>query len=262
MGSAIIFICIACIMRPKIKFMPKDLVFMMIFGVCNFALSYLLFYYATIWSSAAIVTLIFSIKTVLTPIALKVFLKTKLQTRILYGGGCGVLGVIVLVYPILADSTNSLALNGILLACLGTVLTSIGDVSSARNNHKSINPLHSNTVGFIVAAVLLFLISVSQGHQFSFPTSYSYITSLLYLTVIASVFAWMFYLKLIEQIGPSKSSYMVALFPAIGGIASVIMGDSEPTLNLLFGCALCSFGAALALLPKRIKSGSIPNLWR
>ena len=249
-GSAVIFIFFAFIVRSKMRFIPKDLLFMAVFGVCNFALSYLLLYYATIWSSAAVVTLVFSMKTVLTPVALNLFLKTKLNAKILYGGGVGVFGVGILVYPILIDSDNSSAFNGVLLAFLGTLLTSIGDVSSARNSRRSINPIYSNTVGFIVASALLLVISISQGHKFDFPISYSYISSLLYLTIIASVCAWMFYLRLVEKIGPSKSSYMVALFPAVGGIASIIIGDSEPTLNLFLGCVLCSMGAALALLPK------------
>jgi drug/metabolite transporter (DMT)-like permease len=67
------------------------------------------------------------------------------------------------------------------------------------------------------------------------------------LTLIASFAAWLFYLKLVEKIGGAQSGYMVALFPAIGGIASVIIGESNPSMYLLFGCISSCIGAAIAL---------------
>jgi hypothetical protein len=40
---------------------------------------------------------------------------------------------------------------------------------------------------------------------------------------------------------------MVALFPAIGGIASVLIGESDPSLDLFAGCISSCIGAAIAL---------------
>lgn len=69
----------------------------------------------------------------------------------------------------------------------------------------------------------------------------------LYLTVIASFIAWLFYLKLVEKIGGAKSGYMVALFPAIGGVASVVIGESTLSIFLIAGCLSSCMGAAIAL---------------
>lgn len=71
--TAILFFILLCMLRPKGKPKKKDVPFIIVFGICNFALSYLCLYYATILSSAAMVTLIFSLKVILTPIALRVF---------------------------------------------------------------------------------------------------------------------------------------------------------------------------------------------
>lgn len=43
------------------------------------------------------------------------------------------------------------------------------------------------------------------------------------------------------------SGYMVAIFPAIGGIASVIMGETHLSINLVVGIILACMGAYLAL---------------
>ncbi len=229
---------------PKRDANKKDIPFIMIFGVCNFALSYLCLYYATILSSAAIVTLIFSLKVILTPIALRIFLKEKLHSRVLVGGILGVLGVCILIYPNLNNFQGFNDIKGIMVAILGTLLTAIGDASSARNAKHKVNPIYANTIGFTVGSILMGGIVLFQGEKFTFPTSFSYVCMLLYLTLFASFLAWLFYLKLVEKIGGARSGYMVALFPVIGGIASVLIGESvHPRI-----CLLVVFLAVLELL--------------
>ena len=185
-------------------------------------------------------------KTVLTPVALRVFIGDRLHPRILIGGLIGITGVCILIYPLLTESLSLDNLKGIGIALLGTILTAIGDASSAVNARNRINPLYANSVGFIVASLLLLIICLFQGLKFTLPISVSYLSSLIYLTVIAS-FCVVFYLKLIERIGAAISSYMVALFPAVGGIASVCIGDSKPTIYLFLGCLFSCVGAAIAL---------------
>lgn len=246
-GAAFLFVLLASFKRPKGWPSRKDFLPIVIFGTCNFALSYLFLYYGTIWSAAAMVTLIFSLKAVLTPIALRIFLKERLNPQVIVGGTVSLIGVGIVVYPLLSTGFEITYIKGIGIALLGTILTAIGDASSARNAKKGIHPVYSNSIGGCVAAILLLSICAFQGQSFYLPTSISYLGALAYLTVVASFAAWMFYLKLVEKIGAATSGYMVALFPAIGGVASVAIGDSEPTLYLLFGCLFGCAGAAIAL---------------
>ncbi len=245
--TAVLFIILSAFLRPKNKPKRNDIPFIVIFGVCNFMLSYLCLYYATILSSAAMVTLIFSLKIILTPIALRVFLKEQFHPRILFGGILGVIGVCILLYPSMDDIHSFSDLKGILIALLGTIITAIGDATSARNAKKKVHPLYANALGFTVGGVLLGTFALSKGQVISFPNSVSYWSGLLYLTLIASFGAWLFYLKLVERIGGAKSGYMVALFPAIAGIASVAIGESEPSIYLLVGCICSCLGAGIAL---------------
>ncbi|MFF2459014.1 DMT family transporter [Peribacillus simplex] len=245
--TAILFFILLCILRPKGKPRKKDVPFIIVFGTCNFALSYLCLYYATILSSAAMVTLIFSLKVILTPIALRVFLKEPLHSRILIGGIIGVLAVCIVIYPSLNNIHGFNDIKGIMMAVLGTLLTALGDASSARNARKKVDPIYANALGFAVGGILLAAIVFIQGQAVTLPTSITYLSALFYLTIFASFGAWLFYLKLVEKIGGSKSGYMVALFPAIGGIASVMIGESDPSIFLGAGCLFSCFGAAIAL---------------
>ncbi|HBQ77351.1 MAG TPA: EamA family transporter, partial [Exiguobacterium sp.] len=220
--TAVLFILFALFVKRMIKPTATDMPFIVVFGVCNFALSYLCLYYATMLSSAAIVTLIFSLKVILTPIALRLFLKETLHARVWIGGCFGIIGVGVLIVPSLSSIHGLTDLKGVLIALVGTLLTAVGDASSARNAKQRINPVHANAIGFTVASLVMGAIVMIQGTPLTLPTTVTYLSALLYLTVIASFLAWLFYLKLVERIGGSKSGYMVALFPLIGGVASVL----------------------------------------
>jgi len=191
----------------------------------------------------------------LTPLALRIFLKEELHPRVLFGGVLGVFGVCVLIYPTLSSFSGLDDLKGIMIAFLGTVLTAIGDASSARNAKVKIDPIYANAIGFTVGSILMSIIVLLQGQKIMIPLSITYISALLYLTLIASFLAWLFYLKLVERIGGAKSGYMVALFPVIGGIASVLIGESPLSIYLVIGCLSSCIGAAIALgfrIPRRI----------
>ncbi|PCD84435.1 EamA family transporter [Lysinibacillus fusiformis] len=245
--TALLFLILAWFMKPQGKPQKQDIPFIIVFGVCNFAFSYLCLYYATMLSSAAMVTLIFSLKVILTPIALRIFLKEPLHRRVLLGGILGVMGVGVLIYPTLHSFSGLADFKGILIAFLGTLLTAIGDASSARNAKRQIDPIYANAIGFAVGSVVMCGIVWMEGQKMTIPTSITYLSALLYLTVIASFLAWLFYLKLVERIGGAKSGYMVALFPVIGGIASVLIGESTVSIYLIVGCLSSCIGAAIAL---------------
>ncbi|HGO3488615.1 TPA: DMT family transporter [Staphylococcus aureus] len=216
------------------------------FGLCNFTISYLLLYYGTFYSSAAIVTLIFSMKAILTPIFISMVFKRKISNRIYIGGGLGVVSVVVILYPDLNSLTNEFII-GVAFALLGTIITSIGDVLSLYNSESKVHPVLSNTIGMLSAVIFLLIYTSFNGYRYSFPLELNFWFGLLYLSILASFLAWFFYLKLINNIGVAESGYMVAMFPAIGGIASVIMGETHLSINLVVGIILACMGAYLAL---------------
>ncbi|HDA6473238.1 TPA: DMT family transporter, partial [Staphylococcus aureus] len=211
------------------------------FGLCNFTISYLLLYYGTFYSSAAIVTLIFSMKAILTPIFISMVFKRKISNRIYIGGGLGVVSVVVILYPDLNSLTNEFII-GVAFALLGTIITSIGDVLSLYNSESKVHPVLSNTIGMLSAVIFLLIYTSFKGYRYSFPLELNFWFGLLYLSILASFLAWFFYLKLINNIGAAESGYMVAMFPAIGGIASVIMGETHLSINLVVGIILACMG--------------------
>ncbi|QIH77044.1 EamA family transporter (plasmid) [Macrococcoides canis] len=216
------------------------------FGIFNFAISYLLLYYGTFYSSAALVTLIFSMKSISTPIMISIIHKKKVDSRVYIGGLLGILGVFIILIPHFKEFKWVFIL-GILLSILGTLVTSLGDVLSSYNNSKGVDPVIANFLGMLSASIFMYCIILIKGETFTLTTDINYWFGLLYLSIFASFLAWLFYLILIKNIGAIKSSYMVVLFPAVGGIASIVMGESNLNLYLITGILLSMYGAKMSL---------------
>lgn len=244
--ALLLFLALLSLIYKKIDLKNINFLTVVSFGLCNFTISYLLLYYGTFYSSAAIVTLIFSMKAIITPVFISVVFRTQVSKRIYFGGILGLLSVFIIIYPDLHKLPSSFYI-GVLFALLGTVVTSIGDVLSAYNSQKKTNPVIANVIGMSGAVIFLIVYTYINGDSYSIPTEINFWFGLIYLAVFASFLAWLFYLKLISNIGASESGYMFAMFPAIGGAASVFMGESQLNMNLLIGIVLACIGAYLAL---------------
>ncbi|GAB0280940.1 EamA family transporter [Staphylococcus pseudintermedius] len=244
--ALLLFLALLSLIYKKIDLKNINFLTVVSFGLCNFTISYLLLYYGTFYSSAAIVTLIFSMKAIITPVFISVVFRTQVSKRIYFGGILGLLSVFIIIYPDLHKLPSSFYI-GVLFALLGTVVTSIGDVLSAYNSQKKTNPVIANVIGMSGAVIFLIVYTYINGDSYSIPTEINFWFGLIYLAVFASFLVWLFYLKLISNIGASESGYMVAMFPAIGGAASVFMGESQLNMNLLIGIVLACIGAYLAL---------------
>ncbi|EGQ0399227.1 DMT family transporter [Staphylococcus pseudintermedius] len=244
--ALLLFLALLSLIYKKIDLKNINFLTVVSFGLCNFTISYLLLYYGTFYSSAAIVTLIFSMKAIITPVFISVVFRIQVSKRIYFGGILGLLSVFIIIYPDLHKLPSSFYI-GVLFALLGTVVTSIGDVLSAYNSQKKTNPVIANVIGMSGAVIFLIVYTYINGDSYSIPTEINFWFGLIYLAVFASFLAWLFYLKLISNIGASESGYMVAMFPAIGGAASVFMGESQLNMNLLIGIVLACIGAYLAL---------------
>ena len=236
--------------RPQQQALPRKLLgTVMGFGLSSFALSYLLLYYATIYSSAAMVTLIFSLKVMVTPLCIGKAFKIPISPRVYIGGVFGIVGVAVIVLPNLHALSHSFLI-GLGFAIAGTLVTAVGDTLSYYNNQHHVEPITANSIGMFTALMSIGLLTLIMGKPVHVPASLHYWAGLLYLALLGSFAAWLMYVYLIRSIGVVKGSYMVALFPAIGGTASVLMGETPLSVNLVLGIALAMVGAMIALLKR------------
>ena len=177
--------------RPQQQALPRKLLgTVMGFGLCSFALSYLLLYYATIYSSAAMVTLIFSLKVMVTPLCIGKAFKIPISPRVYIGGVFGIVGVAVIVLPNLHALSHSFLI-GLGFAIAGTLVTAVGDTLSYYNNQHHVEPITANSIGMFTALVAIGLLTLIMGKPVHVPASLHYWAGLLYLALLGSFAAWL-----------------------------------------------------------------------
>ena len=83
-----------------------------------------------------------------------------------------------------------------------------------------------------------------------FEFTFRYISSLAYLSVFGSIFAFIFYLKLLEKVGSGRAGYVGVVMPVIALLISTIFENLELQINLIIGLPILLIGAVLVINQK------------
>lgn len=242
----IIFFALVWLMRRWQPLGFRDHLALAAFGFGNFAGSYGLLYFATEHLTSGYVTLLFSTKVLLTPLCVSVVLQRPLDRKVLVGGSLGLLGAGLILLPQLSGGSGP-SLWAVVVALFGTFVAALGDVASARSSSAGVDPLQANALGIFYGLLPLMGFIIIYRRPLVLDPSPRYWAALLWLTLAASVLAWLFYLKLVQRLGPGKAGYMVALFPLVGVGASLAFEGLELTPNLAIGMGFALVGNAIAL---------------
>ena len=99
------------------------------------------------------------------------------------------------------------------------------------------------------------VLNLVLGEPFAFELSVSYVGSLLFLTVFASVIGFGCYLTLLGRIGPERAGYTSVLFPVVALTLSTLFEGFEWTALSLTGVALVLLGNVFILLKPKTGTG-------
>ena len=210
----------------QLSFRLRDHGFMFLQGVSLFALNYWLFYISELTLTSGLAAVIFSTIVVMNMLNGAIFLKNRLELRVLIGAVLGLSGIILIFWPEVSDfETGSENLFAAALAVLATFLASLGNIASARNQREGIPVVQSNTYGMTYGAMLMLVLAWSTGHEFNFEFTVSYVSSLVFLSVFASIIAFWSYLTLLGRVGVERAAYATLIFPLVAlGISTIFEG--------------------------------------
>ena len=76
---------------------------------------------------------------------------------------------------------------------------------------------------------------------------HDYISSLLYLSIFGSIFAFVSYLKLLEKVGSRRVGYVGVVMPVLALIISTIFENLEWQYDLIIGLPILIIGAVLVI---------------
>ena len=210
----------------QLSFRLRDHGFMFLQGVSLFALNYWLFYISELTLTSGLAAVIFSTIVVMNMLNGVIFLKNRLELRVVIGAVLGLSGIILVFWPEVSDfETGSENLFAATLAVLATFLASLGNIASARNQREGIPVVQSNTYGMTYGAMLMLVLAWSTGHEFNFEFTVSYVSSLVFLSVFASIIAFWSYLTLLGRVGVERAAYATLIFPLVAlGISTIFEG--------------------------------------
>jgi drug/metabolite transporter (DMT)-like permease len=217
-------------------------------GCCLFSFNFISFYYGGLNVPSGLLSVVFSLASVFNLVLSFVVFRQKVEPRVALGGVVGVVGIGLLFWPeITGAGFNASALKGLGLCVMGTLFFCSGNMISTLVQRRGAPLLSATAWGMTYGCLVLLVLNLVRGNAFIIEPTAAYIGSLLYLSVGASVLAFMAYLTLLRRLGAARAGYSTVLFPIIALAVSTLVEGYQWTLLAGLGVALALCGNVLVL---------------
>ncbi len=194
---------------------------LLMLGLFMFSASYVLVYVATGYIPSGLVAVIYALMMPFNQVNAALFLKERLDRRLLVAGSMGVAGVaLMLVPPDLAIDSRTLAGAGICL--VSAWIASLGNTTAATGFARRVPNLVLNAWGMLYGAALVAVAALVTGEPPAFPLVPEFLLSLLWLAVLGSVVAFTLYVWLIQNWGLQRAGYVAVVVPVVAMLISTV----------------------------------------
>jgi len=225
----------------------------LLLGFFLFCINYVCAYFGTFYLASGLVCLIFSTLTLFTVFNGFIFFNKPIRLPILIGAIVGIFGLSIIFSNEISNTQWSLEtgiVKGFLWMLLATFFASIGMLLSGQLQARKMPLVQSNAFSMLYGAIIIVAYVSISDISFSLSTSYSYIVSLIYLALVASVIGFGVYLKLVGNIGADKASYVNIFTPTIALLLSTFFENYQWSWTGLIGVVLIIFGNIIVLYAK------------
>jgi len=224
------------------------------FGVPQFCLNFNFVYIAERYITSGLVALVFALLMVPNALLARIFLGQKVGRRFVLGSAIALAGIALLfVQEVRADQSGLAAvLSGIALTLCGVMAASAANVSQAGPAMRA-RPLEAMIAWGMFYGLLadVAFAWAMHGPPAAEPR-WGYWAGLLYLALVASSLAFLFYFRLVRLIGPGRSAYSSVLVPIIAMAFSTAFEGYAWTPLAIGGSVLALVGLVVALRARRI----------
>ena len=187
------------------------------------------------------------------PFVAKIFLKEKIETKVI----TGVLITIVGTYLLLTNQFNSGAGNyiGDLIIFLGMLCASINEVIGRKFMQTKVNQLSVNTfqyfTGFVLSFLILFIIWPNSSFQYTFHLDFTP-SVMAALTLSFITFAsYLFYNYALRRLPLGRISLMYPLTGPIGATSAWIVVDAEINFKIFLSLIIILVGTIIPYINKK-----------
>jgi len=246
--AASMLLLFSFIRRLPLRFSLRTHSFMALQGLLLFSVNYILVYLAEGYLTSGLVAIIFSMIILMNVIFGTIFLHNPVRIHVVLGAVVGLFGLTLVFWPELSSfDLSSERVLGLVMAFIGAISASLGNITSARNQRQGLPVVQTNAFGMAYGAAFMLVLALFRGAELTFDPSVGYVVSLLYLAIFGSVIAFGSYLTLLGRIGPDRAAYVTVLFPIIALILSTIYEGMTWSMPQLTGAALVILGNAIVL---------------
>ena len=136
---------------------------------------------------------------------------------------------------------------GVGLALIATTASAFGNFFAWRGQNRGSEAIPSTAWAMAYGTGLLALYGLATGVEFRIDPTFTYVGSLLYLSIFGSVIAFGLYFTIARTIGYAMASYISALTPPIAMLVSVLFEGAHFGWTALVGLLLVLSGQALLI---------------
>ncbi len=232
----------------RLRFELRSHIWFVLLGFLLFGINYILTYRAQMHITSALCAIAFSMMLWMNIINSRVFFGVRAGRRVLLGAVLGIVGMAILFAPQIREfAFTDGVFFGSILAVLGALSASFGNMVSQKAQKLKLPVIQSNAWGMFYGAVMTGTVTAIEGHSFIFDWSPTYIASLAYLTFFGSIVAFGAYLTLLGRIGAHKAGYAMVMFPVVALILSTLFEGLELNSSIVVGTALVLAGNLFVL---------------
>jgi drug/metabolite transporter (DMT)-like permease len=231
-----------------LRFSRSEHLWMLLQGVLLFGINYVCVYLAETEVTSALVAVVFSLIVFMNIAGTRVFFGTPVKRATLLGAVLGVSGILLVFLPEFGrESARGNATLGLLLALLGAVSASFGNIVASRNHRQGLPVVQMNTFGMFYGALVVAGYALVTGQAFVFDWSPRYLLSLTYLALFGSILAFGAFLTLIGRIGADRAGYVTVGIPVVALLFSALFEGLRWHPSLVVGMVLCLAGNVAVL---------------
>ncbi len=246
--AAAVMLLIAAIRGDQLAYRLADHARFAAMGVLMFSSNFMMFYHGAAAIPSGLLAVVFSLASIIN-LALAALVQRRAPSpRLLAGAAMGAGGILLLFLPeLLGAAFDGAAALGLGLCVAGTLSFCLGNLVSASSQERGAGVIPATAWGMAYGAVWASLVALVLGRTFTIDWSASYLVSLVFLSLSASVLAFYAYLTLLGRIGAGRAGYATVMFPIVALAISTFAEGYVWTLMAAFGAALALLGNVVVL---------------
>ena len=239
-GLVLLPFAIIKIKTTKIKLKIHDYVNMGILGIVNIVISMGLIQFGLLYTNASVCAILFSINPLFVVLFARIMEKEKITINKIIGLLLGIIGVILLFYDSINKKTSNIL--GLILILSSAICFSFYTVLGKKiTNQMKIGSLITTSISFLFGSIALIPICIVSKDSV-IPNTEGILVYVLYMSIIVTGIAYVFYFNGLSKIGAGLGSMMYFAKPALASIFSVIILGEVISLNMIFGIVIIGVG--------------------